>query len=74
MAITKVSREISKTIFLESYVPGGKRGAVTARACYEASVESEIEAQAMSIALNALADRDVTDYLAHVIKKLKENS
>lgn len=72
MGITKISREVSKTIFVESYV-SGKRGAVNAKAMYEATVDSAAEAQAMSIALNSLADKDVTDYLAHVIKKLKED-
>jgi hypothetical protein len=69
VTITKVSREVSKTIFLETYVPG-KRGAITARALYEAQVETEAEARAMSIALNECADKDVTDYLVREITKL----
>lgn len=69
ITITRVSREVSKTIFLETYVRG-KRGTINAKALYEAEVESEAEAKAMSIVLNEYADKDVTDYLAREIVKL----
>ncbi len=52
----------------------GKRGTINAKALYEALVESEAEARAMSIALNECADKDVTDYLACEIEKLKGNN
>ena len=68
--ITKVSREVSKTVFLETFVRS-KRGSINAKASYEAEVSSEPEARAMSIALNAMADKDVSDYLASEIAKLK---
>ncbi len=67
--ITRVAREVSKTVFLGEYVQG-KRGTISTKAFYEAEVESELEAREVTKLLGRLANKDVQRYLTTETNKI----
>ena len=68
MKVSKVYREVSKTIFIDQPT---RRGSITTKAGFEGTVEEGDDAGSVAVALALLANKECDRYLQTQLRKLQ---